>query len=67
MIFRDVMTEKLSQISYGSVMAISTILGILHTMIQIVQYQDLEDTNLCFRYETTGPIKTMDAIDVLPK
>ena len=67
MIFRDVMMEKLSQISYGSVMAISTILGILHTMIQIVQYQDLEDTNLCFRYETTGPMKMMDAIDVLPK
>ena len=45
----------------------STIPGIIHTMIQIVQYQDLEDTNLCFRYETTGPMKMMDAIDVLPK
>ena len=66
MIFRDV-TERLFQISFGNGRAIINILGTLPTMTQIVEYQDLEDTNLYFRYEITDHTMMTDAIDVMLK
>ena len=66
MTFQDV-TERLFPISYGNGRAIFNILGTLPTMTQTAGYQDLEDTNLYFRYEITDHTMMTDAIDVMLK
>ena len=67
MIFRVVMVVRSFQISYGNATEILGTLGILLTMTQIAKSQDLGGTNLCFKYGTTDPTKTMDAIDAMHK